>query len=141
MTPLQRIVLFLLAVPFSGTLAAGAYVLLDFSPLMDGALALAVFLASELLLQRLASRIPAKTGVETLPGREAEALADFQPDEVGGQAGYVRVDGERWRARLAGAGSPPRVGDRVRIQRVDGLTLWVALPRRDGERRRSGSPT
>lgn len=127
MTPPQRIVLFLLAVPFSGALAAGTYVLLDFSPLMDGALALAVFLASELLLQRLASRIPPKTGVEILPGRDAEVLADFQPDGAGGQTGHVRVDGERWHARIARAHSqPPGAGSRVRIQRVEGLTLWVA---------------
>ena len=39
--------------------------------------------------------------------------------------GQVWVEGALWRARLAGDGGPARLGDRVRIDAVEGLTLVV----------------
>jgi membrane-bound serine protease (ClpP class) len=56
------------------------------------------------------------TGQESIVGDWAEALDDFS-----GQ-GRVRIYGESW---LAVASSPVRKGQRVRVDRVDGLTLHV----------------
>jgi len=134
MTPHQRVVLFLLAIPFSGSLAIGAYLLLDVTPLADAATAVGIFIGSELLLHHLASRIRARTGTETLPGRPAEVITAFESDRHGAATGYVQVHGERWRARIADASPAPAVGERVRVERVDGLTLWVTRSR-DAPRR------
>jgi membrane-bound serine protease (ClpP class) len=58
----------------------------------------------------------ARVGVETLPGTPAVVLTACRPD------GQVRVQGEIWRAVCEeGADS----GDRVVVERVDGLTLTV----------------
>ena len=54
------------------------------------------------------------TGREALVGATAEVLFDFTGD------GWVRVQGEQWRARV---GSPVRRGQRVRITSVEGLLL------------------
>jgi membrane protein implicated in regulation of membrane protease activity len=51
-------------------------------------------------------------GVEALIGVEA----------VVAEEGWVRVQGELWRARGAAGAAP---GDRVRVREVDGLTLVV----------------
>ena len=42
--------------------------------------------------------------------------------ETSGAEGWAQVHGEQWRVRGA---APLRTGDRVRIKRVDGLTLEV----------------
>lgn len=66
---------------------------------------------------RLARRWRPKTGPEAMIGKEAQVVAECRP------LGQVRVHGELWRARCEeGAG----VGDTVRIERIDGLTLVVA---------------
>ncbi len=75
------------------------------------------------LLTRIvkAHRAPVTTGSEGLIGTMAVADDDFVPD--GSEfAGYVRTHGELWRAR---AGMPAQQGDKLRITRVDGLTLAV----------------
>jgi membrane-bound serine protease (ClpP class) len=54
------------------------------------------------------------SGREALVGAMAEVLYDFSGE------GWVRVQGERWRARVA---SPVRRGQQVRIASVDGLLL------------------
>jgi len=54
------------------------------------------------------------SGREALIGAMAEVLYDFSGE------GWVRVQGERWRARVA---SPVRRGQQVRIASVDGLLL------------------
>jgi membrane-bound serine protease (ClpP class) len=56
------------------------------------------------------------TGQESIVGDHGEALADFT-----GQ-GRVRIYGESW---LAVASGPVRKGQRVRVDRIDGLTLHV----------------
>ena len=63
-----------------------------------------------------------KTGVEAMVGQEAvvtEALSDPH-------GGTVRINGELWTARsLSG---PVVEGERVTVEQVDGLKLWVRRP-------------
>jgi membrane-bound serine protease (ClpP class) len=59
---------------------------------------------------------PISTGVETMIGASVEAIGDCQDRCV------VRFGGELWNARTA---SPLRAGQRARIVKVVGLTLWV----------------
>ncbi|OGA37888.1 MAG: hypothetical protein A3G24_04885 [Betaproteobacteria bacterium RIFCSPLOWO2_12_FULL_62_13] len=126
MTLWQRVILLLLALPTSTGLAAGLYWALDLPTQQGLAVAAAVFIACELLLQQLASRIPPIVGVECMPGREVEVISDFESGEQGSYVGHVRIQGERWKARVARSeGVAPRRGTRARVERVDGLTLWV----------------
>jgi membrane-bound serine protease (ClpP class) len=62
---------------------------------------------------------PVQTGTEELVGSLAEARSDIDPD------GRVWAEGTVWSARLADGGAPVRLGDRVRVDAVDGLTLIV----------------
>lgn len=123
----ERAVLLLLALPFSTLLAVGVYWVLDAPTGYRLAAALLVFVASEFVLHRLASKIRSQVGADSLPGREAEVMTDFEPDDRGFHAGHVRLDGIRWSARIVLAESTalPR-GTRVRIVRIEGLTLWVS---------------
>lgn len=127
MTAGQRIVLLLLAFPFSALLAVGVYWALDLPARYGLPIAALTFIGVELLLQRLASRIRPQVGPESLPGQEVEVLSDFQRDEHGFYAGHVRLKGERWRARAAGPRERvPRPGAKARIERVEGVTLWIS---------------
>jgi len=63
---------------------------------------------------------PIRAGHEELVGAEAEVRTSLDPE------GQVWIEGALWRARLAGGGEPPRPGDRVRVEAVEGLTLVVA---------------
>jgi membrane protein implicated in regulation of membrane protease activity len=66
---------------------------------------------------RLARRWRPKTGAEAMIGEKAEVVAACRP------VGNVRVRGELWQARCdEGADA----GERVRIERLEGLTLVVA---------------
>ena len=72
---------------------------------------------------RLARRWRPQTGAEAMIGRVGEVVAPCHP------TGQIRVQGELWKARCAEGAD---VGQRVRIERLDGLTLVVALePRSD----------
>jgi membrane-bound serine protease (ClpP class) len=62
---------------------------------------------------------PVQTGKEELVGSLAEARSDIDPE------GRVWAEGTVWSARLADGGAPVRLGDRVRVDAVDGLTLVV----------------
>lgn len=62
---------------------------------------------------------PVRTGKEELIGSLAEARSDIDPD------GRVWAEGTVWSARLAEGGAPVRLGDRVRVDAVEGLTLVV----------------
>jgi membrane-bound serine protease (ClpP class) len=62
---------------------------------------------------------PVQTGTEELVGSFAEARSDIDPD------GRVWAEGTVWSARLADGGGAVRLGDRVRVDAVDGLTLVV----------------
>jgi membrane-bound serine protease (ClpP class) len=57
-----------------------------------------------------------QTGMEGLVGQEGEAITDLAPH------GWVRVQGERWRAR---AEEPVTRGDGIRVVSGDGLRLKV----------------
>lgn len=84
----------------------------------------ALFAASRTIFKRafMRSASPLKVGVEAMVGQEAvvtEALADPH-------GGTVRINGELWTARsLAG---PVAEGERVTVEQVDGLKLWVRRP-------------
>lgn len=41
--------------------------------------------------------------------------------------GYVTIRGELWRAEIIGEGPPIEAGQPVRVKKMDGLTLFVAL--------------
>ncbi len=56
------------------------------------------------------------TGIQTMLGESAEVVDGFE------EKGLVRYSGELWTARTR---EPLRPGQRVRITRVEGLTLWV----------------
>jgi membrane-bound serine protease (ClpP class) len=62
---------------------------------------------------------PARTGTEEIVGAEAEARSEIDPE------GQVWLQGTLWGARLADPASPVRLGDRVTVEAVDGLTLVV----------------
>jgi membrane-bound serine protease (ClpP class) len=63
---------------------------------------------------------PVRTGTEELIGSSAEARSTIDPE------GQVWAQGTVWGARLADAGAPVRLGDRVTVEAVDGLTLVVS---------------
>jgi membrane-bound serine protease (ClpP class) len=66
---------------------------------------------------RLARRWRPRAGAEAMIGEEADVMSACRP------LGEVKVRGELWRARCdEGADA----GERVRIERIEGLTLVVA---------------
>jgi membrane-bound serine protease (ClpP class) len=82
----------------------------------------AMALAGSLLLLAIVSfavrarRRPVMGGVEGLLREVAEALEDFE------HKGLVRAQGETWTAVSA---APVRAGQRLKIRKVNGLTLEV----------------
>jgi membrane-bound serine protease (ClpP class) len=68
-----------------------------------------------------ARRRPVVSGAEGLLLEVAEATEDFE------RHGFVRVQGELWQAMSR---EPVRAGQRLRIRKVDGLTVEVE-PARD----------
>ena len=60
-----------------------------------------------------------RTGTEEMIGSTAEARTSIDPD------GRVWLGGTIWSARLAEGATPIRLGDKVRVEAVDGLTLVV----------------
>jgi membrane-bound serine protease (ClpP class) len=60
-----------------------------------------------------------RTGTEEMIGASAEARSSIDPD------GRVWLGGTIWRARLAEGATPVQLGDRVKVEAVDGLTLVV----------------
>jgi membrane-bound serine protease (ClpP class) len=60
-----------------------------------------------------------RTGTEEMVGSTAEARSSIDPE------GSVWLGGTIWSARLAAGATPVRLGDRVRVEAVDGLTLVV----------------
>jgi membrane-bound serine protease (ClpP class) len=62
---------------------------------------------------------PVRAGHEELIGAAAEVRTSLDP------TGQVWLEGALWRARLEGDSEPPRPGDRVVVDAIDGLTLVV----------------
>jgi len=60
-----------------------------------------------------------QTGTEEMIGASAEARSSIDPE------GRVWLGGTIWSARLADGADPVRLGDRVKVEAVDGLTLVV----------------
>ncbi len=60
-----------------------------------------------------------RTGTEEMVGATAEARTSIDPD------GRVWLGGTIWSARLADGATPIRLGDKVKVEAVDGLTLVV----------------
>jgi membrane-bound serine protease (ClpP class) len=60
-----------------------------------------------------------RTGTEEMIGASAEARSSIDPE------GRVWLGGTIWSARLATGSEPVRLGDRVTVEAVDGLTLVV----------------
>ena len=65
---------------------------------------------------------PVRTGTEELIGATGEARSTIDPE------GRVWLEGTLWSARLADGAPPARVGDKVTVEAVDGLTLMVRPP-------------
>lgn len=62
---------------------------------------------------------PTQTGAEHMVGGLAEARSTVDPE------GKVWMEGTLWGARLAAGAGRVELGDRVRVEAVDGLTLVV----------------
>ena len=81
------------------------------------ALALVLYVAKDVALYP-AMRAVFRTAEPTRPiGRRAQAVERLEP------SGYVRVNGELWRARARGG--QVRAGDEVVVSAAEGLTLIV----------------
>jgi len=85
--------------------------------LLPAALVMAAWTIALVRLVVRSQKRVATTGMAGLVGQIAVAETELAPE------GWVKVQGERWRAR-AGA-EPVAAGERVRIVAVDGLTLHV----------------
>jgi membrane protein implicated in regulation of membrane protease activity len=84
----------------------------------------ALFAASRTLFKKAFMRnaTQMKTGVEAMLGQEAVVTEML----VEGHGGTVRINGQLWSARsLAG---PVAEGERVIVEQVEGLKLWVRRP-------------
>jgi membrane-bound serine protease (ClpP class) len=75
---------------------------------------------------------PVRTGTEELIGARAEARSTIDPD------GQVWAQGTVWGARLAETSGPVRLGDRVTVEAVDGLTLVVSAQPASAETTKEG---
>ena len=84
-----------------------------------------ISVASLLLLRPSLRRLMSNTSgglspMDTMVGETALALEDLAP----GSLGKAECRGSVWNARNGGDG-PLRNGQRVRVDRVDGITLWI----------------
>jgi membrane-bound serine protease (ClpP class) len=75
---------------------------------------------------------PVRTGTEEMIGASAEARSTIDPE------GQVWAQGTVWGARLADAAAPVRLGDRVTVEAIDGLTLVVSAQPADADSTREG---
>jgi membrane-bound serine protease (ClpP class) len=112
----------------AGLIAAGIVALGDDSDASDfvgpglitlGVLSLAMFLIVTPKILRAHRDQPVRTGWEELIGREAEVREPLDP------VGQVWIEGALWKARVEDGSGPIRPGNRVVIEKVDGLTLLV----------------
>lgn len=106
-----------------GALAAGLLAAVQTTPsLLLQALTFSIVACVSLVLFRgrlLASLKPPPTRVDTLVGEVGTLLDDLAVDAVG----KIELRGTAWSARSAGPAL--RRGQRCRVERVDGLTLWI----------------
>ena len=132
----------LAAIGIAGLTAAGIVALSSDSEAADyigGALiALGVvsaisfyFVTRKVLDARRQPRV--RTGSEGLVGAAGEARSSIDPE------GRVWVGGTNWSARLAAGSEPVRLGDRVTVEAVDGLTLVVRPEPQTADQSREGA--
>jgi len=76
---------------------------------------------------------PVRTGTEEMIGASGEARSTIDPE------GRVWLQGTVWGARLANPAAPVRLGDRVTVEAVDGLTLVVRAEPAAAEQSREGA--
>jgi membrane-bound serine protease (ClpP class) len=76
---------------------------------------------------------PVRTGTEEMIGTRGEARSTIDPE------GRVWLQGTVWGARLADPATPVRLGDRVKVEAVDGLTLVVRREPEPAEQSREGA--
>jgi len=76
---------------------------------------------------------PVRTGTEEMIGASGEARSTIDPE------GRVWLQGTVWGARLANPAAPLRLGDRVTVEAVDGLTLVVRAEPAAAEQSREGA--
>lgn len=62
---------------------------------------------------------PVRTGAEELVGALAEVRSTLGPE------GQVWIEGALWRARIGDGEESAQIGDRVRVEAIEGLTLRV----------------
>jgi membrane-bound serine protease (ClpP class) len=74
-----------------------------------------------------------RTGTEELVGAAGEARSSIDPE------GRVWLGGTIWSARLAEGSDPVHLGDRVRVEAVEGLTLVVRPELRTAMQSREGA--
>ncbi|RKH53770.1 NfeD family protein [Corallococcus llansteffanensis] len=106
------------------SLIAGAGVGLDGQLVMFTLVSTALFGASRTIFKHVFMRdaVRLKTGIEAMLGQEAvvmEALSDPH-------GGTVRINGELWMARSLSGPLPE--GERVTVEQIEGLKLWVRRP-------------
>jgi membrane-bound serine protease (ClpP class) len=76
---------------------------------------------------------PVRTGTEELIGSSAEVRTTIDPE------GQVWTQGALWGARLTSGSEAARLGDRVTVEAVEGLTLVVRPQPRAAEQSREGA--
>jgi membrane-bound serine protease (ClpP class) len=76
---------------------------------------------------------PVRSGSEEMIGASGEARSTIDPE------GQVWLQGTVWGARLAEASSPVRLGDRVTVEAIDGLTLVVRAQPATAETSKEGA--
>ncbi len=76
---------------------------------------------------------PVRTGTEEMIGASGEARSTIDPE------GRVWLQGTVWGARLTNSAAPVRLGDRVTVEAVDGLTLVVRAEPAAAEQSREGA--
>ena len=112
----------------AGLVAAGIVALGDDSEASDyigpalitlGVLSIATFFIITPKIVRAHRDEPVRTGWEELIGHDAEVRETIDP------LGQVWIEGALWKARAAGDDGPFAIGNRVRVESVDGLTLIV----------------
>jgi membrane-bound serine protease (ClpP class) len=76
---------------------------------------------------------PVRTGSEEMIGADGEARSTIDPE------GQVWLQGTVWGARLAEASGPVRLGERVTVEAIDGLTLVVRAQPATAETSKEGA--
>ncbi len=106
------------------SLAAGLGLGLDGQLTLFTLSSVTLFAASRTLFKNAFMRnaAPLRTGVDAMVGQEAVVTERL----VEGHGGTVRINGELWTARSLG--DPVAEGERVIVEQVEGLKLWVRRP-------------